>query len=165
MNKMLKTGFYTIIIGLLVGCAPNNSDSFADKKAKMAITGSIVGGVASYNLFSNSAPSTQMIAAYLGGTAGGLLAPDAIQQLLSTEDKRLRKAALFHSLQEGVIGKSSEWESKTSETHGAITSLNQYSDEKGQLCREFSEITIIDNNRIEEERTACLDPTGYWLAE
>ena len=164
--KILKIHTLLIFcfIFLLSACAANNTDSLADKKAKVAINGSLLGAAAGMSVV-QGAMGPRIAAAYVGGAFVGTKAPEVLDDILTKLDKQLRKRTLFSALKEGVISKPSEWKNDNTNHKGIITPLNQFNNENGHVCREFSEVTIVDEQRIEQQKTACLNPTGYWTIE
>ncbi|MEM7198230.1 MAG: hypothetical protein AAF352_07670, partial [Pseudomonadota bacterium] len=139
-------------------------DSPEDQKAKGVISGMLMGGLAGTTLLSAATSSGYTAAAY-GAAVGSFAASRFVKDNLSRMDKRRRSAAMIYALDKGVTGTQYLWGQKGSNTRGEITPLDQFSNDLGQVCRRFIEVTIANNQRIEASRNACADARGYWTAE
>lgn len=118
------------------------------------ILGMIAGGVIGNQFGSGSGKTAATIGGvFLGGAIGNSLAGD-----IDCDDRPYAFNA-YHAGFEGPIGQRYEWRGRRS--HGYIVTTRQYRS-RGQICRDFYEVTYRGGRQIRRQGTACRDRYNDW---
>lgn len=107
----------------------------------------------------------------LGGVAGHYLtllqtSPDNDRSLLTTSisrhDEPEWQAAFNQGLENELSGTPVAWKNTLSGNEGTVTPTRTFQTKKGQYCREFEEIRMINGMRHSEGGVACRRDDGAW---
>ena len=114
-----------------------------------AAGGGIIGGVASHG---NGL-------GIIGGALLGGLAGNAVSRDLDCQDQS-RAAASYNDSFTGRVGERHEWTSDDHD-HGYTVTNREYR-RRGQLCRDFTQVTYRRGREYDQHGTACQNRRGEW---
>jgi surface antigen len=97
----------------------------------------------------------------LGAGAGALIG-GAIGQNLDEQDKRLMETSSQKALEAGQTGSSTAWRNPDSGHSGSITPVKTYQNDRGEYCREYTQIVEIGGKSEKAYGKACRKPDGNW---
>jgi len=153
LNKFfLSAAAATLILGVSATGAMADSCSGRDHSTGTvlgAAGGGIIGGVASHG---NGL-------GILGGALLGGLAGNAISRDMDCNDQREAARSYDNSFR-GRVGVREEWTSDDHD-HGYVVTDREYR-RRGQLCRDFTQVTYRRGREFDRHGTACRSRDGNW---
>ena len=153
LKKFAMTGAATaLILGLGV------TGAFADDcSGKDHTTGTVLGGVGG-GLIGGLASHGNGLAIVGGALLGGL-AGNAVSRDLDCQDQA-RVASSYNDSFNGRVGERHEWTSDDHD-HGYTVTDREYR-RRGQLCRDFTQVTFRGGRELDSHGTACRNRRGEW---
>ncbi|RKZ36557.1 MAG: hypothetical protein DRQ49_17750 [Gammaproteobacteria bacterium] len=98
------------------------------------------------------------VAAVAVGTLLGAVAGSAIGASMDQSDTVKTQQALN-------TGEPVAWTNPNSKDQYTVTPVGNFTNSKGQNCRNYTTVAVIDGNRETLEGSACQQPDGTWKAE
>jgi len=81
---------------------------------------------------------------------------------LESQDRDLRETAFQDALELHASGSPASWTNIDHNHHGEIVPVRTFKDKQGLYCREFQEITVLDQAEITTFGVACRQPGDGW---
>ncbi len=155
MNKFI-TFFAIVSLVLLVGCG-GGGISMPSKQTSGAVLGGVAGGVAGSQIGKGKGRDIAMVAgALLGAALGGVVGSSMDKtDLIYTQQ----------SLETSQTNSPVSWTNPDSQAKYTVTPTSNFQNLKGQNCRDYTTVAIIDGKREELQGSACRQADGSWKAQ
>ena len=111
------------------------------------IIGSTIGG------------GTGQVVATIGGAAIGGLLGNYVGSSLDAKDRAAHDRAAQRALESG---RTRSWKDSRSGNYGSIAPASGYTNDAGNLCREYNQTIYIGGHKHYGRGTACRNPDGTW---
>lgn len=138
---VLKISSVILAVGLLGGCASNNTKASQD-------TGLDQVGVAS---------GKEIIKAFDGG-----ILPSADFRKLSRKDRTRALLAEYRALENSTTGQAVAWQNPNGKSSGTVTAAAPYQ-VGAQNCRQYTHIATIAGKPVQSSGAACRSLNGKWV--
>jgi len=144
-------------IFLLSGCFTNEAGKVS--KSKM---GAIGGGIAGALLGSTVGGGSGKSIAIATGAIVGSLAGSELGKTLDQRDLELQQKSQINALEYNKSGNASAWKNPDTNASGYVKPTNTFVNNKGQNCREYTQVIKIGGKAEKGFGTACRRSDGSW---
>lgn len=131
-------------------------DALRDQETASAILGGIIGGVIGHQ-FGDGRGQTALTV--LGATAGAMIGGGLARDRTIYDGERRAAYLAFEST---PSGDAVPWRDPDHRVHGSYTPLRTWRDSRGQYCREYQQLVVIEGRERRAYGTACRQPDGSW---
>lgn len=97
------------------------------------------------------------VAAVIGGALLGGILGDAVGKSLDNADRAAYDRASQHAMDTGT---TEHW--SNGDNHGTVIPKHEYTNDAGQLCRQYTQTIYIGSEKHTGHGTACKQPDGTW---
>jgi len=149
----MKKGFISVwliaSVSLLTACehAPN-------KRQTGAVIGGILGGVLGHQIGRGRGRTAATI---IGTLAGGALGSYVGSEMDTADELRQQQA-----LEYNPTNTPSTWVNPDTQTQYTVTPTQNYANNSGQDCRDYTTTIYVDGHAENARGTACRDLQGHW---
>lgn len=140
-KRVLKISCVVLAVGLLGGCATNNTSAGQD-------LGLDKPGVAS---------GKEIVKAFDGG-----ILPAADFKKLSRKDRTRALLAEYRALENSTTGQPVAWQNPNGSSSGTVTAAAPYQ-VGSQNCRQYNHIATISGKSVQSSGAACRSLDGRWV--
>lgn len=145
-------------VGLtLAGCASDGSTAL-DKQTIGSGLGAAAGVAIGSAIGQGGGKTAAMIA---GGLIGALIGSEAGRRL-DERDRQMMQTTAQDALETYPSGSSATWSNPDSGAGGDFTPEPAFTDDAGQVCREYTQTITIDGRGETARGVACRQPDGTW---
>lgn len=141
LKLILKISGAILVVGLLSGCASNNTKATQDLGLDQT-------GVAS---------GKEIIKAFDGG-----ILPTADFKKLSRKDRTRALLAEYRALENSSTGQTVAWQNPKGKSSGSVTAAAPYQ-VGSQNCRQYTHIATISGKSVQSSGAACRSLNGRWV--
>jgi len=149
----IKISALAVAASLIAGCSQNTGPN----ETGGTLIGAAAGGLIGSQFGSGSG---KLAATGLGVLIGGLVG-NQIGKGLDDEDKR-RALAAQNAAYSAPVGQKIVWDNPNNGHSGAITPIQDGTDQAGNQCREYQTTVTIGGQTQQAYGTACRQPDGTW---
>ncbi len=151
--KMKLISFLAVISMFLVAC----NGQMPSKQAMGAGLGGVLGGIAGNQIGGGKGNTIATIAGTLLGAAVG----SAIGSSMDQTDLYRTQTALNNT----PTGQTVAWTNPDTQNQYQVTPTRTYKSSRGQDCRDYTTVGIIDGQREVIKGTACRQADGSWKSQ
>lgn len=148
--------------GLLLATAGCATDEFGrttiDKRAAGTAVGAVAGGAIGSTIGAGSGNTVAIVA----GSLIGALIGGEYGRLLDEQDRQLASRAAQDALERYPSGSNATWTNPDTGASGVVSPQPPFRDDRGQICREYTQTVTIDGRGETVRGVACRNPDGTW---
>lgn len=97
------------------------------------------------------------------GALAGSIAPTALPAGFLPADQTANVAAARYALDGPRVNQATTWQNRETRHAGAITPLWLERSAKGEECRSYLQLLLLEQQRYQTSATACRQSDGRWL--
>ncbi len=124
--------------------------------------GTLIGAAAGALLGSQVGSGTGRTIAIAAGTLAGAWLGNEIGKSLDRKDRAAMQQTTQQSLSSSPAGTTSSWSNPESGNSGTVTPQPTYTNSSGQVCREYQQTVVVDDQTETGYGTACQQKDGSW---
>lgn len=124
--------------------------------------GTLMGGAAGALLGSTLGKgSGTLVAVGLGALAGALIGGQIGKQM-DDADRKILVLSSQQALENSPSGQSVKWRNPDNDHHGYVVPTKTFRNDRGQYCREYTQVVVIGGQQEKGYGQACRQPDGNW---
>jgi len=124
--------------------------------------GTLVGGVAGGLLGSRFGKGGGNLAATGIGALAGALIGGQIGKGLDDNDRQILALSSQKALETAPSGSNIPWSNPDSGHNGYVTPTSTFQNDRGQYCREYTQVINVGGKEEKAYGRACRKPDGHW---